>query len=129
MKESRKVLLDTNFILTCVKQKIDFFEDLQLRGFSIIIPLEVIKELKKIAESKKKIRFKEAAELSLKLLKINENLFKKIDLGGKKTTDKLIIDYSREHPDIAVATLDREIKEFLKNKKVVIRGKKRLEMI
>ena len=47
-------ILDTNFILTCVKQKIDFFEDIKLMGFQIVIPKQVINEIEKIPKSKKK---------------------------------------------------------------------------
>jgi len=48
----KQAILDTNFILTCVKQKIDFFEWFNLNGIEILIPLEVINEIKKIKKLK-----------------------------------------------------------------------------
>ena len=44
----RNVLLDTSFILTCVRNKIDFFEQLELEGFKILVPKQVIKEIEAI---------------------------------------------------------------------------------
>ena len=61
-------ILDTNFILTCVKQKIDFFEDIKLMGFQIVIPKQVINEIEKVSSSKKKLHVRDDALLSLKLL-------------------------------------------------------------
>ncbi len=56
----KKVILDTNFIVTCVKQKIDFFEDIKLQGIKILIPKQVIKETENLKTSN--------AKLSLKIL-------------------------------------------------------------
>ena len=111
----RKVILDTSFILTCARQKIDFFEDIRLLGIQIIIPDRVIRELGGLE-----------ADLALKILK--KNKFKLIEIKGKNT-DKAIINYAEEHPEIVVATLDREIKTKIKNSKLVIRQKKKLEII
>ncbi|MGD9276598.1 MAG: PIN domain-containing protein [Candidatus Pacearchaeota archaeon] len=112
----KEFILDTSFIVSCVKNKIDFFEE--LIGEKIIIPKQVIEELKRIKESN--------SELALKILKLNS--FKKIDLG-KGHVDKLLIKYARENPKVIVATLDREIKNKLKNYKLIIRGKKKLEIL
>ena len=114
----KKVILDTNFIVTCVKQKIDFFEYLKFQGMEILIPKQVIKETENLKTSN--------AKLSLKILEKNQ--FKKIDLG-KGHVDKLIINFARENPKIIVATLDRELKNKIKNNKLIIRGKKKLEVI
>ena len=122
----KKIILDTNFILTCVKQKVDFFEYLEMQGFQILIPKEVIGEIEGIIESKKKLRFKDDAKLSLKLLK--NNSFKKINLNSKNV-DKGIVKFAKENPNMVVATLDREIKRRTKNPKLVIREKKRLGII
>jgi len=108
-----KILLDTSFILTCLKQKIDFFEELV--GEEILIPVQVINEIKRLNNP-----------LALKLLE--KNKFKKIDLG-KGHTDKRIIKFAKENPKVIVATLDKEIKNKTKNQKLIIRGKKKLEVI
>jgi len=129
-KNRRFVLLDTNFILTCVKQKIDFFYDIKFMGLKILIPKQVINEIKKIVESKKKLHFRKDAELALRILEKEKNSFKKIDLSDYgKNTDKRIKNFADKNKDIIVATLDRELKNKIKNKKLVIRGKKKLEVM
>ena len=126
----KKIILDTNFILTCVKQKIDFFEEIKFMGMEILIPKQVINELKKVANSKKKLHFRKDAELSLKLLEKEKNSFKKIDLlKYGKNTDKRLKNFAEKNKNIIVATLDRELKNKIKNPKLIIRGKKKLEII
>ena len=129
-KNRRFVLLDTNFILTCVKQKIDFFHDIKFMGMKIIISKQVINELMKIMNSKKKLHFRKDAELSLRILEKEKNSFKKINLSKYgKNTDKRIKNFADKNKNITVATLDRILKNKIKNRKLVIRGKKQLEVI
>ena len=129
-KNRRFVLLDTNFILTCVKQKIDFFEEIKFLGMEIVIPKQVINELERIFNSKKKLHFKENAKLALKLLEKEKNSFKKIDLSDYgKNTDKRIKNFADKNKNIIIATLDRELKTKIKNHKLIIKGKKKLEVI
>ena len=122
-----KVLLDTNFIITCVRNKIDFFNEIPVMGLQIIIPKQVISELEAIARSKKKLKTKDGAVLSLSILLKND--FKLIDLHIKGNyVDKGIKKYARENREIIIATLDRDLKK-LPNRKLIVRGKKRLEII
>tara|TARA_Y100000310_G_C20499256_1_gene723107 strand:+ start:536 stop:919 length:384 start_codon:yes stop_codon:yes gene_type:complete len=124
-----KVILDTNFILSCVKQKIDFLEDIKLMGMEILIPKQVINELKIISKSKKKLHFREQSELALKLLEKNRKSWVKKDLSNYgKNTDKGIINFGNKNKSIIIATLDKELKNKIKNQKLVIRGKKNLEI-
>ena len=122
----KKVILDTNFILTCVKQKIDFFKEIFEMGLKIIIPNQVIKEIVRISNSTKKLKFKEDAKLAQKILEVNQ--FKKINIIGSYV-DKGLIKYAKKHPVVIIATLDREIKKKTKNPKLIIRGKKKLEIV
>ena len=122
----QQVLLDTSFILTCIKQKIDFFEEIKLKGMEILIPKQVIEEIKRISESKKKLRFREYSKLALKILK--KTHFKKIDLK-EKNTDNGIVKFAEKNKSIIVATLDRELKEKIPNQKLIIRQRKILEVI
>ena len=114
-----EVVLDTSFILTCVKQKIDFFEDLKLMGLKILIPKQVVRELKNM-------NVRGNAQLSLQIL--DKNSFREIDLEIKNV-DQGIINYAQKHSDVFIATLDREIKNKVNNSNVVIREKKRLEVL
>ena len=108
---NQKVLLDTNFILTCIKQKIDFFEWFNLQGIKIIIPLEVINELKML-EGREKNKLSLHAKFAIRLLK--QNNFKKIDLEGGDKADKVIVQFAKQNPKVIIATLDREMKEQIK---------------
>jgi len=120
----RYVLLDTSFIISAVRNKIDIFEE--LKEYQILIPEQVIDEIKNIIKSKKKLKFRSQANIALKILK--KSKFKKIDLG-KGHVDKLILRFSKEKPKVIIATLDRELQKKLQNPKLIIRGKKKLEII
>ena len=122
----RYVLLDTNFILSCLRKKIDFFDEIQLMGFHVLIPVQVIKELENIQNSKQKLHFKEDAKTAIKFLESRK--FKKVGLDGKNV-DYGIIKLAKENEDFIVATLDREIRNKTKNPKLVIRGNKKLEVV
>ena len=67
-----EILLDTNFILTCVLQKIDFVElseEMFNEKLNWILPKQVISELKKIENDlKQKRKFRDGAKLSLEIL-------------------------------------------------------------
>jgi len=127
-KRNRRCLLDTSFILTCVKQKIPFLEEIPLMGIKILIPKQVIEEIKNITTSKKKLHFREDSELALRLIEKEKKSFKLIDLKTKNV-DNGIINYADKNSRVIIATLDREIKNKTKNKKLVIRRKKKLEII
>ena len=115
-----QVILDTNFILTCIKQKIDFFEELKLMGLKIFIPIQVMRELESMSTSS------DNAQLALKLLE--KNKFEEIDLN-EKNVDKGLVKFAEENKDVYIGTLDRELKKKILNSKVVIREKNRLEII
>jgi rRNA-processing protein FCF1 len=111
----KQALLDTNFILTCVKQKIDFFEEFYLNGIEPIIPKEVIAELKKLRK-----------ESALKLLE--KSIFQIISLSGKNV-DNAIVNFAKKNPEIIIATMDKDMRRKIKNPKMGIRNKKKLEII
>ncbi len=112
-----KVLLDTSFILSAIRNKIDFLDEIETMGHVPIVPKQVLVELKGISKSKIE------AELALKILR----KIKLIDLETKNT-DAGIIRYSKNNK-IIIATLDKEIKKKTKNQKLVIRAKKKLEVL
>lgn len=110
-----KILLDTNFIITCVKNKVDFYEELYMGGYDIIIPDEVLIELKNLGNK---------AILDF----LSKKKFKKIKLNSKNV-DNGIVNYAKENPEITIATLDREMKAKIRNPKMVIRSRKKLEIV
>lgn len=125
-----KVIIDTNFIMTCVKQKIDLFWDMKAMGLQILVPKQVINELNLVVKSKKKYHFREDAEVSLKIIKNDTENFKVIDLKSYgKNTDSAIRNFANAHKDILVATMDQKLKKSIRNNKVVIRGRKRLQIV
>ena len=111
----KQVILDTSFILAAVKQKIDFFERLSLKGMRIIIPDQTMRELKGLG-----------AKLELKI--IENNKFELVIIPGKDA-DSAIINFARKNPEAIVATLDAGLKKKIRNKKLIIRQKKKLEII
>ena len=118
----RKVILDTSFILSCIRNRIDFFEDISLMGIQIIIPQEVLSEILRFKDKKMEAR------VAFSLIDKNPSSFERLTLGVGHV-DKRIIEYANEHNDMIVATLDREIKEKIHGKAMVIREKKRLEIV
>jgi len=111
----KQAILDTSFILSCVKQKIDFFEKLEHEGIKVLIPEQTIDELLGLG-----------AQLALKVLE--KHKFKLVKISGKDA-DAAIINFSRENPEAIVATLDFGLKKKVKNQKMVVRGKKKIEII
>jgi rRNA-processing protein FCF1 len=117
-------LLDTNFILSCIRKKIDFFNDIKFLGLKIIIPIQVINELENLT-LKGKLKFREESKLALNILK--KNSFEKVDLNIKNV-DNGIVKLAKEHEDYIIATLDKGIQSKIKNNKLIIRGEKEIEI-
>jgi len=119
------VILDTNFILTCIRNKIDFYEEFLHRGHHVLIPVEVVSEIKRLREGSKALKFRDEAELSLKL--INSQTHEEVSAPGKYV-DVGLKKYLEEHPNVILATMDKALKKAVKNRKFVIRNKKKLEL-
>ncbi|MDA3836737.1 MAG: PIN domain-containing protein [Nanoarchaeota archaeon] len=120
-----KVVLDTNFILYCVANKVDFQEELLMQGHRVLIPKEVIAEIKRLHHGSKAMKFREHAELALKFIASQD--YDEIDAPGRYV-DKGLVKYCEEHPQVVLATMDKELKKRVKNHKMVLRGGKKLEL-
>ena len=120
-----KILLDTNFLVYCAKQKIDYISEMPVEG-KLVVLSSVVSELEKLAEKAKKARDKEAAKLALELLEHNKVKIIKID---EKEADEAILK-SVEEKD-AVATMDKELKKKLKGKTRILSiiGKRKLGIL
>ena len=122
----KQVLLDTNFIISCARQKIDFLHEIPLMGLEILIPKQVFDELKQLSKSKEGANIREDADLALKLL--NRNKFTLMKLR-RNNVDAGIVEFANDNKDVIIATLDKELKNKIQNKKMVIKGLKTLEII
>ena len=120
-----KVILDTNFILNCVRNKVDFYEELMFRGDVPIFSSQVIEELKRIRDGSKALKFREEANVALKLIDSQEH--EEIDMPGRYV-DVGIKKYCESHPEVVLATMDKDLKKAVRNRKLVLRNKKKLEL-
>lgn len=122
----KQVLLDTNFIISCARQKIDFFHEIPLMGFEILIPRQVFDEIEKLSKSRKSASLREEADLALKIM--NRNKFTIIKLR-RNDVDRAIIEFANDNKEVIIATLDKEIQSKIKNQKMIIKGLKTLEIV
>lgn len=127
-----KIILDTNFIINCIKEKIDFLDELSFYG-KIIVPKQVKQELEKISQNKKsKLKDREAAQVGLQIVSEAGRDIGEINLE-KKFVDRGIVKYieDSESKDYIVATFDKALKKDLKDKiKIIgVRARKKLEFV
>jgi len=108
-----EVLLDSNFIISCVKRKIDFLSELEMLGFKIIIPREVLQEMKDL---RIKSRHEDRMAIDLAVGMLDKGKIKKIKLGDGKIDNKLI-DMGKRGAHIA--SLDAFIKRSVPNRVVI----------
>ena len=125
-----KILLDTNFVLSCVKQGIDFgslADKIFSEPIEWIVPQEVLDELGNLKDKVgMKVVDKRAAELSFEILRgLGAEI---VELGRNPNVDIAIVKYIMGK-DIVLATLDRDLKGRVDNKILTIRGKRNLELI
>ena len=127
-----KILLDTSFILSAVKQKIDFFDfgsEVFDKFLVWIVPYEVLDELKNLSIRKGgRVIDKNSSLIALEIIQ-NHNV-KKVKLKNKNV-DSGIVEYAKKHEKqgIIVATLDKEMKSKINGKTLSIRGKKDLIIV
>ncbi len=114
-----EVLLDTSFILDCVREKFDF--TLAEEYGTLVLAKEVIFELEKLASARNPNS--DLARLSLKIIDKNKSRFKFISLGNSYV-DAGILSYVKDKNTI-VATMDSGLKKMVK-KKLVLRARKKL---
>ncbi|MBT7101928.1 hypothetical protein HN935_00260 [archaeon] len=126
-----KILLDTNFVLTCAKQKIDFpniAEQVIDKEIEWIVPQDVLNELGALKDrhGMKRIN-RHAARLAFEIIEAIKP--EVIQLPERNpNVDIKIVNYILG-TDIVLATLDRNLKSRVNNKILTIRGKNNLELI
>ena len=124
----KTVLLDTNFLVECAKNKIDIQSELtRILDFSFEIAIldRTMEELEEIIAKGKKEG--QAAKLAKTIL-----MTKRVTIipttGGH--TDKLLLEMADENH--MIATMDKTLKQQLKKKKqdvVIMRGKNKLAVV
>ncbi|VVB79436.1 Uncharacterised protein [uncultured archaeon] len=124
-----QILLDTNFVIACVRQKIDFFSmanEIIDDDIKWIVPFEVMAELNEISKRKgEKTVDKNAAKIGLEMIKIISPTIVNVK---DKNVDEGIRKYI-EGKNIVLATLDRGLRKKIKNEILTITEGKLLEVI
>lgn len=131
-----KIILDTNFVLTCSKQKIDFVnlsEKLFDEEMQFFVPEEVLRELEILSKKKgETIKDRESAKVSLKILEILEKKgqVNRIQLETEDV-DSGIVDYIKlnSRDGFIVASLDKGLKKRVNGKILTVKDKKMLEIV
>lgn len=130
-----KIIIDTNFLVSAVRFKIDLFSELQRIcdfKYTVCIVDGTIDELEKLAETGKP-KDKIAAKISLELIRKKKINITKTPSKNKrvKNVDLLILNLIKEG-DFIVATQDKELKREIRKKEVpiiVLRQKKYFKLI
>ena len=126
-----EILLDTNFILTCAKQKIDFAslaDDIIDEKINWIIPQDVLNELGALKDRVgMKAKDRDAAKLGFETIQDLDAQI--VQLPGKNpNVDIKIVSYITDK-NIVLASMDKNLKSRINNKILTIRGKNDLELV
>ncbi len=108
-----EVLLDSNFIISCMKKKIDFISQLEEIGFKIILPREVYQELKDL---RLKLAHDDRIAVDAALKLIESRKVRKVGFGKGKIDEHLI---RKGKEGYYIATLDAAIKRVIPNRVVI----------
>ncbi len=126
-----EILLDTNFILTCAKQKIDFAslaDNIIDEEINWIIPQDVLNELGALKDRVgMKTKDRDAAKLGFETIQDLDAQI--VQLPGKNpNVDIKIVSYITDK-NIVLASMDKNLKSRINNKILTIRGKNDLELV
>lgn len=117
-----EVILDTNFVISCIMKKIDFMAQLEELGFKVLLPREVYEELKDLRKDARVNREKRTAiDVALELM--GKKKVKNITLGAGKVDEGMI---KKGRVGYYIATLDNGIKRSVPNKVVINDAQKRV---
>ena len=114
-----EVILDTNFIISCIIKKIDFISQLEEQGFRVVVPKEVMQEMKDL--KLKKTSHEERTAINAAFEIIEKRKVKKMSVGKKGKVDDMLIKKGQE--GFYIATLDSGIKNKVPNKVVILNSK------
>ena len=115
-----EVLLDSNFIISCIRKKIDFITQLEDEGFKGLLPLEVFQELKDL---RLKVPHDDRAAIDIAFKIFESKKVKKTTLGQNSVDVGLI---EKGKAGFYIATLDKAIKNEIPNKIVIFASQNRI---
>lgn len=117
-----QVILDSSFIISCVRERIDFLTQLEEQGFTPVVPREVFQEMKDLRTSNRASREDRlAVDVALEILE--KKKVKKTTLGEGKVDEFLI---RKGQEGIFIATLDNGIKKKIPKKIVIFKAQNRV---
>lgn len=108
-----EALLDTNFIISCFKRRIDVLDEIAALGFIPVVPREVLEELKDL---RVKVPHGDRVAIQFALQRFSSAKVKKTRLGGKSVDEGLIM---KGKQGLYIATLDSAIKRVVPNRIVI----------
>ena len=115
-----EAVLDSSFIISCIRRKIDFLSELEGRGFKVRVPKEVINEIKDLKVRKGQSReVRDAVDALLDMFE--QRKVRKMSLGKGKVDEELV---RLGKEGIYIATLDNGIKREVPNRIVILSSKK-----
>ena len=110
-----EVILDSSFIISCVRDRIDFLTQLEEQGFKVVIPREVMQEMKDL-RNRKGSSHDERLAIDVALEMFSNKKVKKVGIGKGKVDEALI---KKGKTGTYIATLDKEIKRQVPNRVVI----------
>ncbi|HLF53578.1 MAG TPA: hypothetical protein VI544_00180, partial [Candidatus Nanoarchaeia archaeon] len=108
-----EVLLDTSFVISCIKKRIDFLDNLEEMGFKVLLPKEVFQEIKDL-KLNSDIATRTAVGVALEILK--KRKVKGVTIGNR-SVDEGLIEFGKK--GAYIATLDSAIKRSVPNKVII----------
>lgn len=117
-----KVILDSSFIISCVKRKIDFISELEEKGFEVLLAKEVLQELKDLRLN---VSHDERKAIDIAEEFFRKRKFKKIALGQDRVDVGLI---HKGKSGYYIATLDAAIKREVQNRVTINNAKNGIQI-
>ncbi len=119
-----EAILDTSFILSCLRRRIDFVDSLSNMGFKVVVPREVLEELKDLKKEKRESR-EDRLLIDLAFDLLRNKKIKRIKLGTKRVDEGLI---KKGREGVYIATLDNAVKREVANKIIISNAKNTIEI-
>lgn len=117
-----QVILDSSFIISCVRERIDFLSQLSEQGFTPVVPREVLQEMKDLRVSDRSSR-EDRLAIDVAFTLLERHKVKKTTLGQGRVDEFLI---KRGLEGVFIATLDNAVKRKIPKKIVIFKAQNRV---